>query len=61
MYHRPKVIEELREKVAEMGFAGDLLERIVEDIQSDDERLIKFLYRTFNCNCVSSFMFLILL
>ncbi len=49
MHHRPLVIEELREKVAEMGFVGDLLDRIVEDIQSDDERLIKFLYRTFDC------------
>lgn len=48
VHHRPKVIEELREKVAEMGFVGDLLDRIVEDVQSDDERLIKFLYRTFD-------------
>ncbi len=60
VHHRPKVIEELREKVTEMGFSGDLLDRIVQDIQSDDERLIKFLYRTCHFQCATTSWFSLL-
>lgn len=44
IYHRPSVIEQVREKAMDMGFRGDLLERNVAEIASDDDRIIKFLY-----------------